>query len=111
MEKRQAPRIETELQVEIEHGAFVGVSKDLSRGGMFLRTTRKFSRGAHLHLQIELPEGQANAEVEVRWYRSEEETEEIGFGVKFLHLSEEMAAYLDSTNVPQGKVPVAREGE
>lgn len=109
MQQRQFPRIDARLKVEIEHGEFIGVTEDLSLGGMFLRTSRKLTKGARLHLGIELPKGQAEAVVEVCWLRRSHLSEEIGVGVKFVQLSSEMTAYLDGTKIPNGKAPVARE--
>ena len=109
MERRESLRLGKELQVKKEHGTFVGATEDVSRGGMFLRTERSLRRGERLRLQIELPSGWTEAEVRVCWARGPQAATGAGLGVKFVQQSEEMTTYIDSSEIPEGKVPVAHE--
>lgn len=58
-EKRTAPRRNVEMMVEFVQGASygTGVTGDISRAGMFVRTTRVPSTGPLLRLTVHLPEG------------------------------------------------------
>jgi uncharacterized protein (TIGR02266 family) len=94
--------VERELRVKIDYGTIVGVSKNLSMGGMFLSTTQPCDPGVRVRLQIELPEGWTDAEAKVCWSRRQQENYEGGIGVMFTQLSAEMSAYLESSIVSSG---------
>ena len=109
MERRESSRLEKELQVKMEHGTFVGATEDVSRGGMFLRTERTLRRGERLRLQIELPSGWTEAEVRVCWARGPQAGTGAGIGVQFVQQSDELTSYIDTSKIPERKVPVASE--
>ena len=109
MERRVSSRLEKELQVKMEQGTFVGATEDVSRGGMFLRTERTLRRGERRRLQIELPSGGTEAEVRVCWARGAQGENGAGIGVQFVQQSDELTSYIDTSEIPKGKVPVAHE--
>jgi Tfp pilus assembly protein PilZ len=109
MSTREFVRHDAELKVRIETGEFVGATKDLSRGGMLIRSKREFTKGANLQLIISLPDGEAEAVVQICWIRFSRANGIYGIGVKFLQLSPEMMAYVESIELPSGMATVAVE--
>jgi uncharacterized protein (TIGR02266 family) len=66
---------------------FVGLSGDVSRGGLFVVTWRKLEVGTAIFVAIDLPDGRLLADGEVRWAR--EAADAPGLGIAFTNMSEE----------------------
>jgi c-di-GMP-binding flagellar brake protein YcgR len=83
-EKRQHPRKPFVTQVEHGGGAFLGFSKNISVGGMFIETKENVSEGSEIRLRFHLDDGGPIVIVsaEIRYL-----LEGSGVGVRFLDLS------------------------
>ena len=83
-EKRRFPRKPFATQVEHEGGVFIGFSRDISTGGMFIETKEPISVGSKLKLRFHLDDvGPVLIETaEVRYT-----VQKLGIGVMFVDLS------------------------
>jgi uncharacterized protein (TIGR02266 family) len=96
-ETRESARYEAAFRVRyqtLDH-LVIAYSRDLSKGGMFLRTDRLLPLNAVVRLHIELPEGAAEIPVICRviHVRDHEEAtrtgEPVGIGIQFLDLGQD----------------------
>ncbi len=80
---RRYPRRRFVAQVECEPGTFLGISRDLSVGGMFIETKELLSEGSGLKIRFHLDDGGpvVVATAEVRYA-----VEKLGVGVQFFDL-------------------------
>jgi len=87
-DKRKHPRIDFVTQVEHESGTFLGFSRDLSIGGMFIASTEPLLEGTKVKLRFHMDDGGPIIETpaEVRFV-----VEKVGVGLSFLDLSPEDA--------------------
>lgn len=69
---------------------FVGLTNDISAGGVFVSTYRPIEVGSHLELEFALPEGTIKVKGTVRWRRDSTEMTP-GVGISFEELSAENA--------------------
>lgn len=85
-ERRRFPRVPLATQVQHAEGSFVGFSRDISTGGMFVESTEPLEPGSQLslrfHLEIDTPILMAEAEVLYQVPR-------VGIGLHFRELSQE----------------------
>ncbi len=83
-EKRRFRRVPLAVQVEHEGGSFLGTSKDVSAGGMFIETGSPVSAYTDLRVRFNLDDGGpvVRAAVEVRYA-----VENHGIGVRFTEIS------------------------
>jgi len=83
-EKRRFPRLPLAVQVEHEAGSLIGISKDISMGGMFIETNRPPLEYPNIRLRFNLDDGGpvVKATVEVRYAVAS-----LGIGVEFTELS------------------------
>jgi len=83
-EKREHPRRPFVAQVEHEAGTFLGFSRDISVGGMFIETKEPLPEGAEITLRFPLDDGGPVIVLtgQVRYI-----VEKVGMGVQFLDLS------------------------
>lgn len=65
---------------------FVGLTNDISAGGLFVSTYRELAVGAQLELEFALPEGVVRVVGTVRWRRDSSEMAP-GVGIAFEGLS------------------------
>jgi uncharacterized protein (TIGR02266 family) len=88
-ERRADVRIALEVEVSLASDShfFVGLSGDVSRGGLFVVTWRKLAVGTPIFVAIELPDGRLLADGEVRWMR--EMSDGPGLGIAFTNMPEE----------------------
>jgi uncharacterized protein (TIGR02266 family) len=90
-DKRKTTRsdLESNVTCKIEGQTFVGLSKDISRGGMFVQCLTPVLVGNTLNLEFTLPNMSLpmNLEGRVVWIREEKdefgENRPVGFGVVF----------------------------
>ncbi len=91
LERRQQARIDTKLNVEIEHGGRMLKlqTQDLSVGGMFIATNEKFRKGDQHRFELKIPGGfpaiKGVAEV-VHASARPSKTAKGGIGVRFVEL-------------------------
>jgi uncharacterized protein (TIGR02266 family) len=84
-DQRTYPRVPLASQVEHDGGSFIGFSKDISTGGMFVETKDTLPPGAALRVRFNLDEGPiCKAAGEVRY-----EVTRLGIGLRFTHISPE----------------------
>ncbi len=89
-----APRLSLAVDVSLntEHNFYMGLTENLSEGGLFIATFDSVPIGTRLELTLNLP-GMApiRTQAEVRWQREHSEyTADMapGIGVRFLALTE-----------------------
>jgi len=89
-DRRSSPRVRIEVEVSYatESNFFVGLTGDVSEGGLFLATYRAIPIGAQLDLELWLPDGKLEAHGVVRWVREASEGSPPGVGVAFEPLDE-----------------------
>jgi uncharacterized protein (TIGR02266 family) len=77
--------VEVEVLASTGRESFVGVSRNVGAGGLFLATDRTLTVGDHLTLRFELPELRLpiSTQAEVRWVR-EDRTRASGVGLQFV---------------------------
>ncbi len=91
-ERRQHPRKPFITQVEFSGGTFLGSSKDISAGGMFIETKEKLAEGSEVRLRFHLDDGGPIVIVtaQIRFI-----LQNSGVGVRFLDLSPTDADRID----------------
>jgi uncharacterized protein (TIGR02266 family) len=96
-DRRAAPRalLEVEVTFSSRHNFYVGMSGDISEGGLFVATAEPRSVGAAVLMGFGLPTSKRPIEAlgVVRWVRLPQEArfEPPGMGIRFVSLSEEAA--------------------
>jgi uncharacterized protein (TIGR02266 family) len=97
-ERRSYPRapVEIEVSFESESQVFVGLSGDISTGGLFVSTYKPVALDSSVDLAFSLPDGhKVHVSGRVRWLRrATEEGLAPGFGVAFEELSEDDVAHI-----------------
>lgn len=109
---RASPRIRAEVRVRLSGAGGEALSQDMwtttrdvGRGGAFLRTDRTFDAGTRLTLHIETPDGDPmDVEAEVKWC-SPPGTDEPGMGVCYVDPSPELRQRLLSL-ADHGELPI-----
>jgi uncharacterized protein (TIGR02266 family) len=88
---RASARVPLEVSVSLESDSqfFAGLSRDVSRGGIFVATYRALPVGSHVTLRLELPDGPLDATGLVRWVREQGEGIAPGVGIAFESLGPE----------------------
>jgi uncharacterized protein (TIGR02266 family) len=81
--------IEVDVSLSSESHFFVGLSGDLSRGGLFVVTWRKLPVGTPIFVAVDLPDGRVLADGEVRWVRDAADGASPGLGLAFTGISEQ----------------------
>jgi uncharacterized protein (TIGR02266 family) len=84
-ERRGDPRVSIEVEVSFSSASqfFVGLTGDMSEGGLFVSTYRSLPVGAEISLALSLPDGPLFARGQVRWVRDSAEGVTPGVGVAF----------------------------
>jgi len=109
---RTTPRTRAEVRVRLSeaggdasHLDLWATTKDVGRGGAFLRANRVFDAGTRLTLHIATGAGEPLAvEAEVKWC-SPPDADEPGMGVRYVDPSPELRQQLDGL-ADQGELPV-----
>jgi uncharacterized protein (TIGR02266 family) len=95
--RRVHPRRDVELEVtlESETNFYLGLTENLSEGGLFIATHVVRSIGTQIDVSFKLPHSSEAIKVTgtVRWIREYSETSDTspGMGVRFDHISSEQA--------------------
>jgi uncharacterized protein (TIGR02266 family) len=89
-DQRGANRVVVDVEVSLasESHFFVGLTRNLSQGGLFVATWRRLPVGTPLDLVLTLPDGIVTARARVRWVRDATEVSAPGIGVMFEGLGE-----------------------
>jgi uncharacterized protein (TIGR02266 family) len=97
-ERRADVRVALEVEVSLTSDShfFVGLSGDVSRGGLFVVTWRKLPVGTALFVALDLPDGRLLADGEVRWARDGADGVTPGLGIAFARMSEEDRRRIDA---------------
>jgi uncharacterized protein (TIGR02266 family) len=101
---RASERFDLEVKVDLEsdHNFYTGLTQNISSGGLFIATHHLRKIGDQITLKFTLPgsEKVVAVETEVRWIRENSalmRTESgTGMGVRFINLSAEAKAVIDS---------------
>lgn len=82
-ENRGFPRVPLAVQVGHEEGTFIGTSRDISVGGMFIETSKPVAADSNLKLRFNLDDGGPTVitAAEVRYA-----VDKLGIGVQFVDL-------------------------
>jgi uncharacterized protein (TIGR02266 family) len=90
-ERRSEQRIPLEVEISLssESEFFTGLTGDISRGGILIRTYKNLPVGTALALTFTLPEGSVSGTGKVRWIREQEDGSTRTVGVVFEELPEE----------------------
>jgi type IV pilus assembly protein PilZ len=105
-ERRAAPRYDLSLRITLfgDHNFYVGLSENISEGGLFVRTQNLLPIGTRLRLEFTLPTRPTPMTLlgEVRWTRSPNATRDPsdnfgsgsdgGMGIQFKEISPETVA-------------------
>jgi len=97
--RRIAARIPlgVEVTVRSDHAFWVGLTENLSEGGLFVATGEPLELGDKFYIQLAVAGRQIAAEVEVRWIRpSGRPGLPAGVGVRFLSLDTASEAHLQN---------------
>lgn len=85
--------VRTELNVEVtltsDSHFFVGLTNDISAGGIFVSTYRPLELGSKVEMEFALPEGTIRVKGTVRWRRDGSESSSPGVGISFEELTPE----------------------
>ena len=102
---RASERFDLEVKVDLEsdHNFYTGLTQNISAGGVFIATHHLRRIGDRITLKFTLPgsEKQLSVETEVRWIRENTALMRTsdggtGMGVRFINLSAEAKAAIDS---------------
>ncbi len=72
-----------------ESNFFVGLTRNLSHGGLFIATWRRLPIGTPVEVVLTLPDGPVVTRGRIRWVRDVPDVTTPGIGVMFEALSEE----------------------
>jgi uncharacterized protein (TIGR02266 family) len=89
MEKRVHPRVALVAEVDVASGNnfFVGRTRDLSVGGLFIETDVQIDVGAPLTVELDLQKKRFRFSAEVVWTLVGKDKKVVGVGVRFISLS------------------------
>jgi type IV pilus assembly protein PilZ len=100
VEQRAGERSAIELKVEYErmNSFFYDYTKNISRGGTFIRTDRPLDVGTRFVFQLTVPGLSMALELtgEVRWLRRPNEGPDPGMGIQFVFADDEQRAVIDT---------------
>lgn len=90
--RRKNPRVEAQLAIDMvsDHNFYLGLTENVSEGGVFVVTFRPFAVGDRVTVRVELPGSTDPMEVvtEVRWVRAASGDVPPGVGLAFVDLDD-----------------------
>ncbi len=92
-EKRRHPRAPLVAQVEHAGGSFIGFSRDISVGGMFVESSEVLAPGALLRLRFYLDSSEPISETSARVVYT---VKKLGTGVQFVELPADARARIEA---------------
>lgn len=80
--------VEMPVQIKTSSDSFVGTSKNIGVGGLYVATQRPFQVGDRLAVEFALPELDrvVSVDAEVRWIRAAAPPSAPGIGLRFIRL-------------------------
>lgn len=99
--RRSQARLPVELKVDYRTvGSFItDYTKDISKGGLFIRTSLPLEAGERVRLRITLPDGDAPFALDgiVKWTSTirDKDKRPPGMGIEFVNFTDEVKAHLD----------------
>ncbi len=100
MEKRDRTRKKVRITIQAEPGAIRGYTSDISRGGLFIVTTKLLQPGTRIRLKVATESGPALGIGTVKWAKRVPpqliRDMRGGMGVEFTWLSPELKALVES---------------
>lgn len=96
-ERREHRRLLVAVEVSFESSSqlYAGLTRDVSRGGVFVPTYQAIDVGTETDLELMLPNGRIEARGIVRWRREGSEHAPPGIGIEFVDMKDEARALLD----------------
>jgi len=87
-ERRREARIAVSVELDFRsgHNFFTGVSRDVSRGGLFIETDVALPIGAEIVVAMRLLDKGFAARAQVAWVRTDASGKPEGIGVRFVDL-------------------------
>ena len=101
-ENRKAARLPADVKVDYRTvGSFItDYTRNISKGGIFIRTSLPLEIGERVRLRLTLPDGDAPFALDgvVKWVATLKDREKHppGMGIEFVDFSEEVRAKLDT---------------
>lgn len=101
-DNRKSERLPVDVKVDYRTvGSFItDYTKDLSKGGIFIKTSLPLEVGTRVRLRLTLPDGDAPFALDgvVKWVSTlrEREKHPAGMGVEFVDFSDEVKAKIES---------------
>lgn len=89
-ERRKHPRVSVAVEVDVtsEHNFYVGRTRDLSMGGLFIETSVGIEIGSAVGIELTLDGKRHSLQAEVMWALSGDDGATIGVGVRFTSLGD-----------------------
>ena len=100
-ENRKAPRLPADVKVDYRTaGSFItDYTRNISRGGIFIRTSLPLEVGEKVRLRLTLPDGDAPFALDgiVKWVSTlrDRDKHPPGMGIEFTEFTDEVKAKLD----------------
>ncbi len=101
-EHRRAPRLPVDIKVDYRTvGSFItDYTGNISKGGLFIRTSLPLEVGTRVRLRLTLPDGDAPFALDgvVRWTATARDKEKAtpGMGIEFLEFDEDVKRRLEA---------------
>ena len=88
MERRRAPRISLDVDVDVSdaHNFYVGRTRDISMGGLFIESPIGIAVGTEVGVKLRIGGEPFVLSCRVAWRHLDEDGISAGFGVEFLRL-------------------------
>lgn len=86
LERRKHPRMAISVAVDVrsEHNFFMGRTRDISEGGLFIDGKLGLRVGALAQLELQLLGQSYKVDAEVVWALLDDERQVVGIGMKFI---------------------------
>ncbi len=117
-ENRQSTRLLVDVKVDYrtEGSSFItDYSDNISRSGMFIKTSLPLQKGEKVRIRLQLPDGDAPFALDgvIKWVSTmrEQETHPPGMGVQFVDNSPETSKQLDAMMEAYNKLLARQHGK
>ena len=115
--RRQAPRLELDYDLKVDVAGdnipYTGMIKDISTGGIFVKTDKRHRVGEEIQLRFTFPslDDAIEAKAMVQWVRDEYSAGDMtaGIGVQFVSLPDDISAKINRY-IKDKEVPFYDEG-
>ena len=98
LDRRASERVALDVEVTLTSDSqfFAGLSGDVSEGGLFVQTYRRYAVGCRVAVAFSLPTGEIQTHGVVRWVRPTADGSQPGLGISFEHLSSAQRASIEA---------------